>query len=124
MFKNYVKIAIRNLISQKFFSVINILGLATGIAATIMLLLYVQHELSYDKFHNNYENTYRIISSIKQGDAEPMVVPVALANAAEVIESNVPEVVSACKLDKREANVTINNKVFTSQQFFYVDSTF
>ena len=124
MLKNYFKIAIRNLIAQKFFSIINILGLATGIAATIMLLLYVQHELSYDKFHNNYENTYRIISSIKQGDAEPMVVPVALANAAEVIESNVPEVVSACKLDKREANVTINNKVFTSQQFFYVDSTF
>ncbi|MDY6799713.1 MAG: ABC transporter permease [Bacteroidota bacterium] len=124
MLKNYLKIAIRNLVSQKFFSIINILGLATGIAATIMLLLYVQHELSYDKFHHNYENTYRIISSIQQGDAEPMVVPFALANAAEVIETNVPEVVSACKLDKREANVTINNKVFSSQQFFYVDSTF
>jgi len=124
MFKNYVKIAIRNLISQKFFSVINILGLATGIAATIMLLLYVQHELSYDRFHDNYENTYRIISSVQQGDAEPMVVPVALANAAEVVKTKIPEVVTACKLDKREANVTIENKVFSSQQFFYVDSTF
>ncbi|MEE4196956.1 MAG: ABC transporter permease [Bacteroidales bacterium] len=124
MLKNYFKIAIRNLISQKFFSIINILGLATGIAATILLLLFVQHELSYDKFHKNYDNTYRVISSIKQGDAEPMVVPVALANAAEVIATEVPEVVSACKLDKRGANVTVNNKVFTSQQFFYVDSTF
>ncbi|MFP4024450.1 MAG: ABC transporter permease [Thiohalospira sp.] len=124
MLKNYIKIALRNLVSQKFFSIINILGLAVGIAATIMLLLYVQHELSYDKFHKNYENTYRIISSIKQGDREPMVVPVALANAAEVIETKMPEIKSACKLDKRSGNVIIDEKVFSSQQYFYVDSTF
>lgn len=124
MLRNYIKIALRNLISQKFFSIINILGLAAGIAATILLLLYVQHELSYDKFHENYENTYRIISSVKQGDGEPMVVPVALGDAAEVIKTKMPEIEAACKLDKSSGNVTIDEKVFSSQQYFYVDSTF
>ncbi|MFO7829093.1 MAG: FtsX-like permease family protein [Bacteroidales bacterium] len=124
MLRNYIKIALRNLISQKFFSIINILGLAVGIAATILLLLYVQHELSYDKFHKNYENTYRIISSVKQGEGEPMVVPVALADAGEAIKTKMPEVENACKLDKGFGNVTIDEKVFSKQQFFYVDSSF
>jgi putative ABC transport system permease protein len=124
MLKNYIKIAFRNLISQKFFSLINILGLAAGISATVLLLLYVQHELSYDKFHKNYENTYRLISSVKQGDADPMVVPVALANAAEIIKTEMPEIQAACKLDQRNANVTIDEKIFSRQHYFFVDSTF
>lgn len=124
MLKNYIKIAFRNLISQKFFSLINILGLAAGIAATVLLLLYVQHELSYDKFHKNYENTYRLISSVKQGDADPMVVPVALANAAEVIKTEMPEIQAACKLDQRNGNVTVEENIFSRQQYFFVDSTF
>lgn len=124
MLKNYIKIAFRNLISQKFFSVINIFGLAVGIAATILLLLYVQHELSYDKFNKNYKYTYRIISSVKQGDGEPMVVSMALANAAEIIKSKVPEIENACKLDQQYANVIIDKKIFSRQHFFYTDSTF
>jgi len=53
MFKNYLKIALRNLKKQKAFSVINIIGLAVGIACCILIFLWVQDELSYDRFHKN-----------------------------------------------------------------------
>ena len=61
MFKNYFKIAFRNLIHQKVFSSINIFGLAVGMACTMLILLWVQDELSFDKFHKNADNIYLVI---------------------------------------------------------------
>ncbi len=52
MLKNYIIIAIRNLFRNKLFSVINILGLAIGMAATLLITEYLVHELSFDNFHN------------------------------------------------------------------------
>ncbi|WPP49844.1 ABC transporter permease [Catalinimonas niigatensis] len=60
MIKNYFTIALRNLLKNKVFSFINILGLAIGIAACLLILQYVQWELSYDDFHANKENLYRV----------------------------------------------------------------
>ena len=60
MLKNYFKIAIRNLLKNKIFSSISVIGLAVGMAVCIMILLYVQHELSYDRFHDNADNIYRL----------------------------------------------------------------
>ena len=56
MFKNYIKITLRNLSKQKIYSAINILGLAVGLAGAILIFLFVQNELSYDRFHKNTEN--------------------------------------------------------------------
>jgi len=61
MLKNYLKIAFRNLIKNKSLSVINILGLAVSIAVCVLISLFILHELSFDKFHENYENIYRTI---------------------------------------------------------------
>ncbi|MFC1492697.1 ABC transporter permease, partial [candidate division KSB1 bacterium] len=60
MFKNYLKIAFRNLIKQKGFSFINIAGLAVGMACCIFILLWVQDELSYDRFHENADVLFRV----------------------------------------------------------------
>ena len=60
MFTNYLKIAIRNLLNQKFYSAINIVGLSIGISACILVALYIKHDLSYDKYHKNAEQIYRI----------------------------------------------------------------
>lgn len=60
MFTNYLKIALKNIFKQKGYSFINITGLAIGMACCIFLLLWVQDELSYDKFHKNVKNLYRI----------------------------------------------------------------
>ena len=60
MIKNYFKVALRNLVKHKNFTLINVLGLAFGLAASALIFLWISHETSYDKYHENYENIYRI----------------------------------------------------------------
>jgi len=76
MLKNYFKIAFRNLWRHKIFSLINIMGLAVGMTACILIYLYVNFELSYDSFHRKADRIYRIVSDLKTPD--------------EVIRQNVP----------------------------------
>jgi predicted permease len=68
MFKNYFKIAFRNLIRHKGYAAINIGGLAVGIAACLLLFLVVNYELSYDKFQPNYKRIYRVVTQDKFSD--------------------------------------------------------
>lgn len=68
MFKNYLKIAWRNLVKQKAYSAFNILGLAVGIASFLIIFLYIKKELSYDTFHRNADRIYRISISLRNGD--------------------------------------------------------
>ncbi|MGN6195627.1 MAG: ABC transporter permease [Ginsengibacter sp.] len=63
MFKNYFKIAWRNLFRNKGFSLTNILGLTIGITCTILILLWVQDERTFDKFHKNYDNIYQVMAN-------------------------------------------------------------
>ncbi len=60
MWKNYLKIAYRNLVKNKVFSLINILGLAIGMAACLLILQYVDFELGYDQFHEKADRIYRV----------------------------------------------------------------
>lgn len=60
MLRNYLTIALRNMKKQKFFAAINVAGLATGISVCMLIWLYVSDELSYDKFHRDYRNIYRL----------------------------------------------------------------
>lgn len=68
MFQNYLKIALRNLARQKGYTAINIIGLAVGIACCLLIVIYVQHELSFDRFHTNAERMYRVNISAKMGE--------------------------------------------------------
>src|SRR5688572_13808878 len=65
MFKNYLKIAFRNLWKHKAFSLINILGLTVGLTAGFLIFLYVSFELSYDNFHSKADRIYRVVADIK-----------------------------------------------------------
>ena len=69
MFKNYVKIALRNIKKHKVYSFINVFGLALGIAASSLILLWVQDELSYDNFHNNLDKIHRVVLNVPEGSA-------------------------------------------------------
>jgi len=60
MFKNYLKIAVRNLLKHKTYSFINLAGLAIGIACCVLMLLFIHEEFSYDRFHVNAERIYRV----------------------------------------------------------------
>ena len=60
MIRNYINVAIRNLLKHKFYTGINIMGLSVGVTCFLLIFLYVQHELSYDKFHEGVEDIYRL----------------------------------------------------------------
>lgn len=62
MLSHYIKIAWRNILRKKLFAAINILGLAIGLSACIVIFLIIRHDLSFDKFHENGEQIYRIYS--------------------------------------------------------------
>jgi putative ABC transport system permease protein len=70
MLKNYLKIALRNLWKNKSFSAINILGLATGLATCLLIVLYVVDELSYDRFNKKAERIYRVDADIRLGGGD------------------------------------------------------
>ena len=63
MFKNYLKIAFRSLIKNPYYSIINIGGLAVGIASSILIFLWVADEYSFDRFHKNYNSIYQLYQS-------------------------------------------------------------
>ena len=68
MFKNYLKIALRNIKKYKGYSFINITGLAVGMACCILIFCWINDELSYDQFHNNIDHLYRVVRSERNPD--------------------------------------------------------
>ena len=68
MFKNYIKIAWRNIVRHKAYSIINIAGLSVGIAACLLIFVVLQFELSYNTFHKNYKNIYHIFTQQNEED--------------------------------------------------------
>lgn len=90
MFKNYFKIAIRNLIKHKKYSMINILSLAIGLAGFILIMLWVQDELSYDRFHKNADNIYMVLRT--ENDKTSAITSKLLAPA---LKSEIPEIIDA-----------------------------
>jgi len=92
MLKNYLKVALRNLLRHKGYTFINIMGLAVGIAACVLIFLYIQNELSYDRFHENADRTYRLTADwSNRGDSRihQLGTPFVLA---QTIRDNYPEV--------------------------------
>src|SRR4051812_27443909 len=97
MFKNYFRIAARQLMKQKMYSVVKIGGFALSVAACILITLYIKDELNYDKNYAQADRIYRIIGvfndkgKIDKGTSMP-------APMARVLESDFPEVVRAGRL--------------------------
>jgi putative ABC transport system permease protein len=96
MFKNYLKITLRNLKKNKIYSFINISGLAIGIACCILIVLWVQDELSYDRFHENAENLY--VATFSNGSK---VTPTALSG---FLKDEYPEILHT----SRFRNIGVN----------------
>ncbi len=91
MFKNYLKTAYRSLSKNRFYSLINITGLAVGIASCLLIVLFVIDELSYDKFHEKSARIYRVESDINFGGNHHKM-PVTPAPMAQTMMYDYPEV--------------------------------
>lgn len=121
MLKNYLKIAIRNLLKYKAYSFINIIGLAIGIGASVLIFLYVYWEMTYDTFHQNAEYIYRITTEYTAANDTRFY---ATTNnpLAPALLNDYPEIVNAVRLTKSTARISFNEKPFQKEEVFYADS--
>ncbi len=124
MIKNYLKIALRNIIKHKGISLINIVGLAIGIACSILILLFVTHELSYDKFHEKADRIYRLAVRASIGDTKINQTYSSSETFRRLLE-DFPEIETGVKfLNFGKTPVILDEKTFYESRFFAVDSTF
>lgn len=123
MFKNLFKIALRNIFKDKVYSAINILGLTIGITCSIFLFMYILDELSYDRYHTNANNIYRIVSNIKEPD-NAFTWAVAQVPMAQELRNNYPEVKNAVRFYGTGRTLYKNGeKQFNEEDFYLTDST-
>jgi putative ABC transport system permease protein len=124
MIRNYLKTAMRIMLRQKGYSFINIAGLSLGIAATLLIILYVVDELSYDRFHTNATNIYRIgFKGRLQGNDFNMAT--SPAPVAEAVSREIPDVESVVRFGLwRTSPFSFNDKNFTEQFVLVADSNF
>lgn len=124
MLKNYLLVAFRNLLRFKVYSFINIAGLAVGIAACALILLYIQDELSYDGFHSRADRIYRIKEDIALNGVEEHSVRTPFPVATS-IQTEFPGV-QAVRMFRFDLPIPIRygEKVFREERFFLADSTF
>src|SRR6056297_2249204 len=90
----------------------------------MLILIFIRHELQYDKFHKNYDEIYRVISEVQRPGSESMVVPSTMADASRVISPAVPEITSSVNMYHRALDVRLDEIVFPEQDLFFVDSAF
>ena len=125
MVKNYLLIALRNAWRNKGYTLINLLGLAIGICSSIIILLFVLDELSFDRHNEHFKDIYRI--TIK-GKIQGNEIEAALSNApmGATLKSDFPEVEEFARLFTFDGDpiVRYENKVFIEENFYYADSTF
>lgn len=123
MLRNYIKIAIRNLFKNSFYSSINIFGLSIGITTCLLILLYVNHELSYDKFHKDYDRIYRVTAKAKMAGSETEM-GVSSPPLADRLSHDVEEIESITRLLQTHQTIKYNDLVFREDNMLYADSTF
>ncbi|MCK4932574.1 MAG: ABC transporter permease [Candidatus Aminicenantes bacterium] len=128
MFNNYLKIALRNIFKHKGYSLINIVGLAIGMACCLLILLYIQDELSYDRYHENADRIYRVIEEVRlegvgeesssmpfpTGDTLPLEYPDAVEASVRFFNFQLPTM--------SVQYGTSDEKLFNEPRFFFADS--
>ncbi len=117
MFKNYFKISLRSLYRHKFYSFINIAGLSLGLAACLLIVLYISNELSYDKFHNDSDRIYRFANG-QSGNWTP-------ARLGIQAKMDFPEIEEIVRLSGPSSSTfKVGDMVFREPNGFAADSTF
>src|SRR5687768_2159606 len=125
MFRNYLKIAFRSLFRSKVYSLINILGLSLGVACCLLLTLYVQDELEYDRHHERLSDLYRIgtefkgtVGFDKLGSVSP---PIAMTLKDEL--SEVEEAARIVPTFSNENLIQYEDNKFYESKVYVADST-
>jgi len=122
MIKNYLKIAWRNLWKQKFFSLINIMGLAVGMSGCFLIYLYVHFETHYDAFNTKADRIYRVVTDIKT-PSDLLQWNATSAPVAINMQKDFPEVEAAVRVSNQSFLVRKGNEKFQEKNSFMADST-
>lgn len=124
MLQNYFKVAFRNILKHKFYSVLNIAGLAFGLTACFLIGLYIYDEVSFDKFHKDSQNIYCIALHGKLGGQDIQTAS-SCPPLAEAMVTNIPGVEQATRINNW-SNVVMKyeDKAFTETKALLVDSNF
>ncbi len=120
MFGNYLKIALRYLTRQKGYSFINITGLAIGMACAIFILLWVQDELSYDGFHENKDNIFRVAALFKE-EGNEIYGDQTSAPVAPFLKNNFPEIQESTTVNFGWLTGNSRNIIKFGEKSFYTD---
>ncbi|MFC1725613.1 ABC transporter permease [candidate division KSB1 bacterium] len=115
MFKNYIKTAFRNMKRKKVFSFINIAGLTIGMTCCILILLWVQDELSYDRFHRNADNIYIVVSE-RERDSESFYIQTTPAPTAPTMKEKYPEVIEAARYRNLGKRLIRHEQIFDIEE--------
>ncbi|MCP4723970.1 MAG: FtsX-like permease family protein, partial [bacterium] len=125
MFKNYFKIALRNITNNKTYSFLNLSGLSLGLVSVILIFLYVQYELSFDSYHENYDRIYRIVRDLPSGHAHAgkTITTYSVAPLGQALVDEYPDVESSIRIfDEDEILVSYNNNNFIEHNVIFTDT--
>ncbi len=124
MFKNYLKIAFRNIQRRKLYSSINIFGLALGYTISILIMFWVKDEMGYDKFHENHESIYRVIVQEKY-QGEERYIPRTVGALRSASKAEIPEVLYSTRTHMSSGRIiNYGTKIFSEDEFMLADSDF
>jgi len=124
MFKNYIKIAFRNVMKHRAYAAINIIGLALGMSSCILIVSYILYELSYEQFHDKADRIYRLGLRANMGGE---VISAAMSNAPTALAlcDEYPEVQNTVRFySTPKATVQYKDKHFYEDDIFYTDASF
>ncbi|MEP5613037.1 MAG: ABC transporter permease, partial [Cyclobacteriaceae bacterium] len=121
MIKNYFKITLRTISKNKVYSALNIMGLALGISAFIFILQYVSYENSYDKFHSNHEDLYRIRYKVYQGEELRIDCAAAVPRVGPFMKEKMPEVIDFARAYPISGVISTNNIKFREDRLHLAD---
>lgn len=116
---NIFRVILRSLSRNKFYTSINILGLSSGFASVLLIVLFISHELSYDKFHQDLSSLYRVL--IKSPSNHMVFGPVPLGNS---LQESYPEITSHLRVLPNEVVAKVEERVFYETGAAYVDGNF
>ena len=125
MLVTYLQIAFRNLLKNKSFTLINITGLAIGMAITLLSLLYVANELSFDRFHALKDRIYRLVVKVESVAEGTETSSIMTAGIGPSLLSNIPEVEDMVRVTNPEAGfITYEGTNYNASSMVYADSSF
>jgi putative ABC transport system permease protein len=123
VFKNYLKTAIRHLKRQPAYTTLNVLGLTIGIASSLLIIMYLSNELSYDKYHENADSVYRISSDITEPD-NAFRWAVTQMPLGQKVKSEFSEVIQYSRfIGNGRTRIDYENIYYYEEEIFFADST-